>query len=127
MESGKGKIEPSTEVNVRSRRIYPIGAPRGLLPPIAALDAPREPCEDLVGDGVAGLGKSGERTLFAPEDQDGITRAGFGDVGDVDHAGIHADIADRRAEMAVYQHRVSPTAEPAGEAVSIADRDDGDA
>ena len=51
----------------------PVEPPRGLLPPIAALDAPREPCEDLVGDGVAGLGKSGERTLFAPEDQDGIT------------------------------------------------------
>ena len=98
-----------------------------LLAPVATLDTRREGREDLVGDRVAGFGKHRDRALFTPEDKDFVPHPRLGHVSDIDHAGIHTDIADGRAQAAVQEHRIGTTTQTAREAVGITDRDDRDA
>lgn len=63
---------------------------------IYSLYALRDRCEDFVWDGAECFGYAFDGHCFA-EDFDGVTYFDAGHDADVDHAQIHADIADCRA------------------------------
>ena len=48
------------------------------------------------------------------------------DVGDVDHARVHADVADNRAALSIDQDLPASVAEVAIQSVGVSDRDDSD-
>jgi len=93
---------------------------------IDAFDAGGDAGEDFVGDGVEPLGQPGDGKVGA-EDLDAVALDAVGDVSDVDHGDVHADIADIGGRLAVYETVATTVAEVAVEAVGIADGDGGDA
>ena len=79
----------------------------------------------LVWDGLQLVRKFADGEFFT-EDDDRVSFACV-DIGDVDHAGIHADIADDRAALAVDHDFAAAIAEMTVQAVGITDRDNRDA
>ena len=74
--------------------------------------------EDFVGDGA---GPGGE-LLYAErfvEDPYGIAFLCFGDVGDVEHAHIHAYIAHNRRGFAMHQHMSNAITNAARQAIGV--------
>src|ERR1017187_8928316 len=62
----------------------------------------------------------------ASDEQDFVADGGLGNVGDVDHGEVHADVA-ADGGVAVVQDYLSAVGEMAIEAVSVADGNDGQA
>ena len=92
---------------------------------VNTLDALADGGEDLVGDGVEAVAQLGDGQVLA-EDFDGVALAAV-DVGDVDHADVHADIAHVGRPLAVDEAVGVAATQVAVEAVGIADGDGGDA
>ena len=84
--------------------------------------------EDVVGDGVGCAGEVGgglAAGFVLADDGDLVGLAGLGDVGEVDHAAVHADGADDGGG-AVMDEDACAGGEAAGEAGGVAGADDAD-
>ena len=80
--------------------------------------------EDFVGDGIQFFSEFGDRNVSS---EDFNLVADFCiNIGDIDHAGVHANIADDRCPFPSHEHFSDSVAQVAVQAVRIADRDDGD-
>jgi len=82
--------------------------------------------EYLVGYGVEDRSKFIGRQI-GPEDLHAIAGPTFREIGDIDHAAVHADVANGWAAATADHHAHGPTAEVAREAVGISHRECGDA
>src|SRR5690606_8837658 len=94
-----------------------------------ARHAGTDPAKDLVMDGARPRGDLVRADLgvaLPPEENHLVPHLRAGDLGDVDHALVHADGADDRRAAAAHQH-LAHVGEAAGVAVRIADREGGDA
>ncbi len=78
-------------------------------------------CEDLVGDCVEDIGQLGCGNIRS-EDLYAVAGMTFREIGYVDHAGIHTDVADRRASVAAYKHAHGSATEMTVNAVGISHR-----
>ncbi len=104
------------------------GAQRQLLD-VDAGDAGGEAAENFVDDGSgdAGVVVGSDGAVGAAADEQGfVADGGIGDIGDVDHGEIHADVAGDGGVM-VAQNDLATVGKMAAEAVSVADGDNGEA
>ena len=90
---------------------------------IDAFDAGGDGGEDFVGDGADGVGEDGGGEVGAEDD--GLVALAAVDVGDVDHADVHADIAHIRRLLTIHQAVAIAAAEMTVEAVGITDGNGG--
>ena len=81
--------------------------------------------ENFVGDGAHGIAEDGDGQVVA-KDGDAVAHLAR-DVGDVNHADIHADIAHVVSSLAVDQAVAVAVAQVAAQAVGIANGDGGNA
>ena len=88
-----------------------------------------EAAEDFVDDGSGEAGVvvgSDGAVRAAADEQDFVADSSLGDIGDVDHGEIHADVAGDGG-VVVAQDDLATVGEMATESVSVADGDDGEA
>ena len=86
---------------------------------VDALNAWRDAGQDFVANGATGLAKLVDGRVLA-KDFHLVAHLALR-VGDVDHAGVHADVAHRWAHCAVNPHLDGAIAKVAVHAISIAD------
>lgn len=86
---------------------------------IDAFDAGGDGGEDFVGDGADGVGEDGGGEVGAEDD--GLVALAAVDVGDVDHADVHADVPYVGCLLPVDEAVAAAAAKVAVEAVGIAD------
>ena len=89
---------------------------------VHALDTGRNGCKDFVGDCVEDTGQFFDGDVFA-ENLHAVTHFAVRDIGNVNHACVHADGAHDGAPAAVDGHRRVAPAVVAVHAVGITDRD----
>ena len=124
MESaGKERDKEEKKRDWKERRWRACESRHLLIYVIDAFDAGGDGGEDFVGDGADGVGEDGGGEVGAEDD--GLVALAAVDVGDVDHADVHADIADVGGRTAVDEAITIAVAQSAVESVGIADGDGG--
>ena len=90
-----------------------------LLLDVDALDAVADTREDFVGDGVEGIAENGDWELVAKDDH--LVALFAVDTCDVNHANIHADVADIWGFLSIDQAVAMTVAQMTVESVGITD------